>query len=70
MNFSEWQRVIRSKFKLIFLRDIKAMCPVAHESKSPVDKAAKVGVQVLAKAKFFLPTRSNLQMTTGILQLK
>ena len=44
----ELQRVIRSK--LIFLHAIEAMLPVAHERKSPVDKAAKVGVQVPAKA--------------------
>ena len=47
----EWQRVIRSK--LNFLRAIEAVCPIANEGKSPVDKAAKVGVQVPAKANFF-----------------
>ena len=29
------------------------MWPVAHEPESPVDKAAKVGVQVPGKANFF-----------------
>ena len=52
MNFLEWQRVIRSKLNQFFLRAIEAMWPVAHECKSPVDKAAKVGVQVTAKANF------------------
>ena len=40
--------------KIIYLRAIEAMWPVAHERKSPVDKAAKVGVQVPAKAHFLL----------------
>ena len=30
------------------------MWPVAHERKSPVDKAEKVGIQVPAKANFFV----------------
>ena len=54
-DFLEWQRVIHQfrVIELIFLHAIKAMWPVAYELKSPVDKAAKVGVQVPAKEGLF-----------------
>ena len=70
---------------VIFLCASEAMWPVAHERKSPVGKTVKVGVQIPFRANFlfvcfFLTaclqfdqkqnTRSNLQMTTGLLQMK
>ena len=53
-HFLEWQCVIRQfqAIKLIFVHAIKAMWPAVYKRKSPVDKAAKVGVQVPAKVKF------------------
>ena len=36
-----------------FLRGSETMWPVAHERKSPVGKAAKVGVQIPFRANFF-----------------
>ena len=43
MNLLEWQRVICSKL-IDFFAFNEAMEPVAQERKSPVDRAAKVGV--------------------------
>ena len=67
-----------------FLRISYKRSPIAHEENSPVATAAKTGVRVYAKENLtfevfsFLNclstidekrnTRSNLQMTTGILQ--
>ena len=49
-DFLEWRQFQANR--LIFLHEMRAMLPVAYEHKLSVDKAAIVGVQVPAKAKF------------------
>ena len=56
----------------IFLHIIEVVRPVAYERKSPVDKVVQVPTNANFLFFFHLPVYDlmNLQMTTGIIQIK